>query len=196
MAPPAGAASIIRGRAQRGSAQPAEALAMSHRPRIFAAAALAALAPLAPAQGPDVYVSGLWETRNFGSYGAITALSLGTTACNQGAAPVDWYPDSNHHPVITQNLYRLAGGRFEQIGQSWAKHGFGSGNGSFCGVCIQPPGGFYQLGINCSDAYDAGTNGMQIMVGPRSQVNPTTGVFPYPFTAPPYHTVIDRSEER
>ncbi len=45
------------------------------------------------------------------------------------------------------------------------------------------------LGVGCSDAYGAGTNGYQqgsskgySGLGPRSDVNPVTGVFPFPYT--------------
>jgi hypothetical protein len=148
-----------------------------------------------PAQarpGPDVYVGDLLDMARYGSVGPVTAYAVGTIACNAGDAPVNWYGNTNQHPVIAQNLYRLKNGRFEQIGQSWAKHGFGSENASFCSTCQLPPGGFSQLGVGCSDAYDAGTNGFQSFLGPRSQVNPTTGVFPYPFTAPPVASMLDR----
>jgi len=64
-------------------------------------------------------------------------------------------------------MYRLMNGRFEQLGQCWCKHGFGSDNGTFCGPCTQPPGGFSQCGVGCSDAYAASQNGTQSDLGPR-----------------------------
>jgi hypothetical protein len=150
-------------------------------------------APCASAQvGPDVYVGDLWNITRYTPVGPITAFAVGTTACNAGDAPVGWYSQTNQHPVIAQNMYRLMSGRFEQLGQSWAKHGFGSENGTFCSACTYPPGGFSQLGVGCSDAYDAGTNGLQGLLGPRSQVSATTGDFPYPFSGPGYSTTIDR----
>ena len=33
--------------------------------------------------------------------------------------------------------------------------------------------------MNCSDSYSAGLNGAQSGLGPKFEVNPTTGVFPY-----------------
>ena len=42
------------------------------------------------------------------------------------AATVNWYQNTNQHPMITGNMYRLMNGRFEQLGQCWCKHGFGS----------------------------------------------------------------------
>jgi hypothetical protein len=76
-------------------------------------------------------------------------------------------------------MYRLAEGRFEQIGQSFVKHGFASVNGNSCGTCQQPPNGGSQLGVNCSDPYGSGLNGGQSYLGPRSQINATTGEFVY-----------------
>ena len=89
-------------------------------------------------------------------------------------------------------MYRLMSGRFEQIGQSWLKHGFASTNSPGCGTCVQPPNGGAQLGVGCSDAYGSGLNGSQGNLGPRSQVNPTNGYYPYPFSAPAITTPIDR----
>jgi len=85
--------------------------------------------------------------------------------------------------VIAQNFYRYKGGRFEQIGQSWLKHGFGSANGP-CPVCVPPPQGSQQLGVGCSDAYNAFANGYQDFMGPRSDVNATTGFYPTSHTNP------------
>ena len=49
-----------------------------------------------------------------------------------------------------------------------------------------------RLGVACSDAYGSGLNGSQGLLGPRSQVNATTGVYPYPFTGPAYDATIGR----
>jgi hypothetical protein len=145
-----------------------------------------------PNQGPDVYIGDLTDVAYYGAVGSISAYAVGTDACNAGDAPVSWSSSNNQHPVIAQNMYRLVNGRFEQIGQSWLKHGFASTNSTFCGTCHQPPGGSSQLGVGCSDAYGAGLNGSQDLLGPRSQVNATTASYPYPFSAPPYSTAIDR----
>jgi hypothetical protein len=128
---------------------------------------------------------------NYGAVGGITAYAVGTDACNLGDIPVSWYQSTPAHPVIAQNMFRLKDGRFEQIGQSWLKHTFESLNSGFCGNCIQPPDGGAQLGVSCSDVYGSGYNGSQGN-GPRSQVNGTTGVFPYPFNAPPAAPTIGR----
>jgi hypothetical protein len=97
------------------------------------------------------------------------------------------------HPVIAQNLFRVKEGRFEQIGMSWLKHGFVSTNSfdSACGSCQQPPAGGNQLGVGCTDAYGSGLNGSRPL-GMRSEVNATTGLFPFPYTVIPSPQDIDQ----
>jgi hypothetical protein len=73
----------------------------------------------------------------------------------------------------------LKDGRFEQVGQAWVKHGFAAAPGNDCATCNPPPTELH-LGVNCSDTYDASTNGAQSNMGPKADVNPSTGVFPYP----------------
>ncbi len=149
--------------------------------------------PPPPTNGPDVV---MWNHTDIARYGTgtsngitVAAYAIGTESCNRGDVPVSWYDSGsreNEHPVIAQNLFRLKtvspGGytRFDQIGQSWLKHGFASVNGSACGSCIQPPDGGSQLGINCSDPYGSGLNGDPGLTGRRSFVNPTTGFFAEP----------------
>ncbi len=142
---------------------------------------------------PDVIVGGMPAMQKFGTVGNITAYSIATTSCNIGDAQLSWQANTNKHPVISQNMYRLLDGRFEMIGMSWLKHGFCALQQSLCGPC-QPagPGCPNVLGIGCSDPYDTGLNGQQSILGPRSQVNAATGFFPYPFTAPPAQQTIGR----
>jgi hypothetical protein len=169
----------------------------SFRARHLAAGILLAfcLVPAASAQsvGPDVTVFDLMDVDNYGAAGGIRGYSIGTRSCNIGNQPLNWCDNGGgcgngttdeDHPVIAQNIYRLKNGRFEQIGASWLKHGFlstnsnssGCGNG---GGCVQPPLGSNQLGIGCTDPYEAGLNGDRPL-GRRSEVNPTTGDFPFP----------------
>lgn len=144
------------------------------------------------AAGPDVIVGLLPEVQRFGRVGNITAYAVGTVSCNIGDANLLWIAETNQHPVIAQNFYRLHDGRFEQIGMSWLKHGFSSTNESgLCGTCVHP-GDNDLLGPNCHDPYQAGLNGNQFILGPRSQVNAATGAYPYPFTAPDPPAVIGR----
>ena len=134
-----------------------------------------------PAAGPDVIVGDLPEVEGYGTFAGISSFAVGTTSCNVGTEQLEWIDKSNRHPVIAQNLYRLADGRFEQLGMSWLKHGFGALQLDFCCDCA-PSGSFELLGVGCSDPYTAGLNGFQPGIGPRYDVNGFTGEFSYPYS--------------
>jgi hypothetical protein len=134
--------------------------------------------------GPDVIVGDLIDLVQLdnGAVNGKVGVSLGTDACNQGTENVEWIalPD-NRHPFIPQNLYRMSGGatnndRFEQIGQSWGKHAFAAASSNTCAFGCNGVGGDH-LGSGCSDAYGAGLNGAQDLIGSRAWVNPFTGFF-------------------
>ncbi len=128
---------------------------------------------------PDVIVGSLSGVSRLGSLGGYTAYSVDTVSCNLGSCWLNWINSTPAHPVIAQNMFRLKDGRFEQLGQSWVKHGFAALAENVCGSCVPPPDGNH-LGVRCSDPYDGGLNGVQGLMGPRSSVNPATGAFPYP----------------
>lgn len=130
--------------------------------------------------GPDVIVSSLNAFLKNGTVGDISAYSMATTACNVGGMVATWNPVDNTHPVIAQNLYRLENGRFEQIGLAWLKHAFCATNEPGCGTC--QPTGCETMGINCADTYGSTTNAAQGSLGPRSEVNPFTGAYPFPYS--------------
>lgn len=146
--------------------------------------------------GPDVIVVNLTDVNYYGAEGGISAYAIGTDACNRGDFPVLWIQGGTQHPLIAQNIYRLKNGRFEQIGQSFLKHSFQSLNSPGCATCVQPPMGGAQLGVGCSDVYGAGYNGSQGNLGPRSTVNPTTGVFSWPPPPPPGNIIGQRLQIR
>ncbi len=143
--------------------------------------------------GPDLIVGELGDIDGICSFGTVNGISgygMGTDACNIGSEVLPWQGNTSHHPVIAQHLYRLKGGRFEQIGLSWVKHGSGAATESLCCPC-QFPGNSQLLGVGCSDPYAACQNGDQggfpgcggvcQGLGPRYQVNAMTGVFAYPY---------------
>ena len=151
----------------------------------------------AEAIGPDVVVFAFTDIGNYGSSGGYAGYAVGTRSCNRGDTPLNWCDQASgcapgagteDHPVIAQNLYRLKNGRFEQLGMSWLKHGFLSTNsttsgctGAGGGSCASPPFGSNQLGVGCTDPYTASLNSSRPL-GKRSEVNATTGVFPFPYT--------------
>jgi hypothetical protein len=142
-------------------------------------------APDGSVPGPDVIVGDLPDMEQFGSSGTQVGLGVATTSCNNGDQPVNWFSlPGTDHPVIPQNLYRMSGGannndRFEQIGQSWLKHAFFALEDEECNFgCIPTNTGGTHLGAGCSDAYDAGGNADQFLLGSRAWVNPFVGSFP------------------
>jgi hypothetical protein len=143
--------------------------------------------------GPDVIVGSLPNMQKFGTVNGITAYSVATTSCNIGDTILTWYQNTNQHPVIAQNLFRVRNGRIEQIGLGWLKHGFCALQQNLCGPCTPAGSGCPPLlGIGCSDPYSSDLNGQQSNLGPRSQVNASTGFFPYPFSASPAPATIGR----
>jgi len=146
----------------------------------------AAMTARAQTTGPDVIVGDLTSVLKFGTVGDITAYSVGTDSCNLGDEVLQWDADTNQHPVIGQNLYRLKDGRLEMLGMSWLKHGFAALALNLCGQC-QNPGDDQVLGVNCSDPYSATLNGNQggfsglAGLGPRSEVNAFTGQYLFPY---------------
>jgi hypothetical protein len=163
------------------------------------------ITPPHPALGPDVITYAITDVPRWGTnttidhgnpVGSITAYSVGTTSSNIGDYPVLWIDsgtyapdyDTTQHPVISQNMYRLksygAYSRFEQLGQSWLKHGFvstNSGAGCQASNIWRPSMQNYQnvggdaLGVNCTDTYDGFLNGGQGGLGPKSVVNASLG---------------------
>jgi hypothetical protein len=129
---------------------------------------------------PDVIVGSLQAIQNYGVVGDTRAFSVGTTSCNIGTCWLDWFQHpSNLHPVIGANMYRLKDGRFEQIGQSWLKHGFFALSQGLCFNDCQGTSGTH-LGVHCSDPYSAPRNGTQSNLGPKFEVNASTGEHPHP----------------
>ncbi|MEO6711350.1 MAG: hypothetical protein ABI054_02585 [Planctomycetota bacterium] len=157
--------------------------------------------PAAAAIGPDVVVSTIGSsiTRN-GTVGGISAYSMTTVSCNIGDQDAIWIdcfsgPNCNKHPVIGQQIYRLQTNpagytQLRQIGMSWLKHGFCAADAPNCtnlvpGSTYTPNGSCDWLGPFATDTYDASLNGQQSNLGPRSDIQPWTGAYTYPFPVPP-----------
>jgi hypothetical protein len=171
-----------------------------------AAAALSSLVAFAPtslgqAAGqpivgiPDVIVSRIGSTSTrFGTVqSGISAFGWDTVSCNIGTGAAVWFVSgsrSREHPVISQVLYRLHDGRLEQISDGFVKHGWCAADstaGGGCSSLVSPPGQTQSegscnwLGLFTTDTYTASMNGAHRDMGPRSEINPTTGVFPFPY---------------
>ena len=91
---------------------------------------------------------------------------MGTKSLNIGDTTLLWQGSTALHPVIGQGLYRYKtepgsrpGGRFEQIGMSWLKHGFASDTGSPTAAPARIRATNQIMGVGCSDPYSAGQSG-------------------------------------
>lgn len=131
--------------------------------------------------GPDIICSDITNGQSYGVVGDYQSYSFGDSTCNIGDAPFTYNANTPDHPVFTSSLYRIQGGRFEQIGMSFVSHTFFPLQGNACGLGCTPgaPG---MLGAGCSDAIGAGLAGTQSDMGPRIEIEPWSGDFPYPFS--------------
>jgi hypothetical protein len=121
----------------------------------------------------DVTLSDPGDITAYGLVGNIRGYALGSRTCNKGNVGLIWA--NNGTPSLAMNIYRLHDGRMQQIGWSFLKRACCAASGStpLCGTCQGSVSG--GLGIGCLDVYSAGWNGGQSRLGPRSQVNPSTG---------------------
>jgi hypothetical protein len=168
---------------------------------LFAGLPLAARAQVACNRpvGPDLILSDVVGVANYAAANGRDAFSIGTRQTDVGDQWVNYIigaPTPSAHPVLAQGLFRLStvdrAMRFEQVGQSWVSHGICAvaANGP-CATCIQPPDCSH-LGVGCSSPDTASRAGSQAGLGPRWQVNPNTGAFPFPQASPPFSGGIAR----
>ena len=102
-----------------------------------------------------------------------SGFAFGITICNNGTVPIDWRaPMDPAHPMYAFLFCRESNGRFVQISdRSWLKHAYASANGN-CGGCIIPPAGSAQVGVNCNDAYGAGSSADRYWLGAPTEIDP------------------------
>jgi hypothetical protein len=159
--------------------------AMDQAPADSSETSDATILSLDAVEGADVTFCELFGLRQFGSLNGIVGLATSTTSWNVGTKDLKWFREpQEEHPFIAQNLYRLKDDRFEQIGQSWLKHGFTALRSEQCNTdCTLEPGhespfGAW-LGVGCTDTYSSSLNANQAYLGPRFEVNPWTGAWDY-----------------
>ena len=139
--------------------------------------------PVPGSVGPDVIVGDVNGVQNYPAASGMDAIALGTTSCNIGTVWLNWIASTNQHPVIGGGVFKYrivnGAGQFEQLGQSWLKHGFFALSDFLCCNNCQATDGSH-LGVGCSDPYTAARNGDQGGLGPKWQVNANTGAYTYP----------------
>ncbi len=131
---------------------------------------------------PDLIVSDITSATTFGAVDGKIAYSFGTTICNIGNSEAAWINGTNENPLISQTLYRLVDGQIQQIGIGFAHYTTPPLSGNACGLGCTPAG-FNALGAGCSTTSSSTIHGLQSTLGPRTEINPFTGDYPYPFTS-------------
>ena len=131
---------------------------------------------------PDLIVSDITSATTFGSVDDKIAYSFGTTICNIGDSEAAWIDGTNQNPLISQTLYRLADGQIQQLGIGFAHYATPPLSANACGLGCTPAG-FNALGAGCSTTSSAAIHGLQATLGPRTEIDPYTGDYPYPFTS-------------
>jgi hypothetical protein len=129
----------------------------------------------------DVEIAWLYSITSLGHSGTypngVAGLSMSTTSCNPGDVEALWQaPMDEDHPTIAMQFYRETNGLLEQIGVSWAKHGFYALSSNECGYGCSGTDGT-RLGVGCSDTYGTGNNGDRYWLGPRDEINPYEGTW-------------------
>jgi hypothetical protein len=131
------------------------------------------------AQGVDLIVGDISSSSAYVLAGSPKAYSLGIALCNLGSMPASFDSVTAAHPVVTQNLYRLSNGRFEQIGQAWVQHLSSTVEQNLCSTCT-PTGDITKLGAGCSTTDSASAMGLQSTFGAKSEVNAAAETFVWP----------------
>lgn len=134
-----------------------------------------------PGEAPNLIVGDINAVTRFGTVDGRTSFAFGDAFCNLGTCQASWNANTPEHPVIAQNVYRLEHGRFEQLGLGWARHGFFPLQQNLCSPNCQPANG--SLGVMCSTPNSGAIEGYQPILGPRSEVDPSSGAHLHPFTS-------------
>jgi hypothetical protein len=131
--------------------------------------------------GADLVCSSIDSVSSYATLDGYRAFSFGNTTCNYGDAPIVYNSGTSEHPVFSTTLYRIMDGRIEQIGVGFVNHTFFPLQGNACGFGCTPAV-LGSLGAGCSDVMSGSVSGIQADLAPRSEINPYTADFPYPFT--------------
>lgn len=141
---------------------------------------------LCGAAGGDLVVTHIEGVSNYAAAGEFDFLALGTRQTNVGSIALTADLATATHPVQAANLYRhsIVGGvsRFEQIGMGWCFHsGIPLNMGGFC-ACQGGTGS--TIGPGCSDPHSAASIGLLQNLGPRWEVDASTGSLTHPHSLP------------
>lgn len=106
------------------------------------------------------------------------------TLRNESLADVPWiaqftghaqypYTPPDQHPFLVWNIYRIEANRVRMLAASGVKHAFLTININ----CDINPGDGHILGPGCEDVYSSGNNDSSTHLGPREEIEASTGVW-------------------
>lgn len=138
-------------------------------------AALLSVGGVANAE-PDVIVS---EISSAGTWTGETGINgkrcytFGAGFCNLGWTPAVWQAGTTNTTAVTHGVFRLSGGRFEQIGVSWVSVEREVSSYNICATCQSTPPG--ALGVGCGTESFAPFTASWTNLISRRDVNPSAG---------------------
>jgi len=144
--------------------------------------------------GCDIILAAIFDSLQWGTFAGQSSYSWATASCNIGDETCPWVASNPDHPVIGQQVYMHDPTNpieFRMIGLGWLKHGFCAIDLNRCDPCVDTTG-CEALSVGCSDPYSAFLNGNWSDLGPRFQINASTGEFPYPPAGGPTPNVLAR----
>ena len=128
----------------------------------------------------DVSLINMSQVSQVARGNGVVAIAPSAVLKNVGVTDVPWQQkfsppappyNTDQHPYLIWNLYRVSNGRIEQLAASGLKHAFVTVN-SNCGC----PGGSI-LWVNCEDTYGVSTNNSTGSLSPRTEITAHTGVW-------------------
>ena len=133
--------------------------------------------------GSDVTVGQITSVSKYGANTvngiSVGGYAFGVTWCNIGSTTIESFQNTNQHSLFTSSVFRIRGGRIEQIGIGWMFYVPCAQQQSGCGTCQTASNDCgSSLGVGCSSPYPSNLMGTQQSNGPRSRVNASTGYFP------------------
>jgi len=146
----------------------------------------AAAQGLCGAPGADLAISHIDGVRNYSPSEGMDSVVLATRQTNVGGVAIVADLVTAQHPVMAENIYchSLVNGvsRFEQLGMGWCFHaGIPLNMGGYC-TC--QGGSNSTIGPGCSDPHSATLMGTASMLGPRWEVNASSGAAAHPHATP------------
>lgn len=131
----------------------------------------------------NLRVQDIPSTAGFAIVGGERAYSTGAVWCNLGDVQLSWNGTNAAHTISVHNLMRIEHGAIRHLGASWVSHQFCALQTAICSSCIPAGAGCPPaLGIGCSTTSTASSLANQPQMSRRSDVNASTGSFPFPFS--------------